>query len=74
MGSRRAARIAGYTPATTPTPPPTTMPSRIEEGATVAGSGVRTLRMIEMTMPAPMPSYAPITAIVTDSARNWRRM
>src|SRR5207247_2580231 len=39
MGSSRAARLAGYTPATTPTPAPSTTPTKIDQGATAAGTG-----------------------------------
>src|SRR5260370_24905700 len=38
IGSSRAARLAGYTPATTPTPPPRTMPPTVDQGATAPGN------------------------------------
>src|SRR5213083_3523208 len=40
IGSRRAARLAGYTPAMMPTPAPSTTPTAIDQGATAAGTGV----------------------------------
>ena len=39
MGSSRAARLAGYIPARIPTPAPTPSASRMDHGATLAGSG-----------------------------------
>src|SRR2546425_11858687 len=74
MGSSRAARLAGYTPATIPTPAPRSTPSAIETGDTEAGSGVAALRATESPIPVATPSTAPIAASVADSARNCRRM
>src|SRR5260370_14190044 len=62
IGSRRAARLAGYTPATTPTPPPSTTPSRIDQGATAAGSGVSAATAPPSPSPRTTPPLAPAVA------------
>src|SRR5439155_182639 len=74
MGSSRAARLAGYTPATTPTPPPRTTPTRIDQGATAAGSGVSDATAPARPMPRRTPPVAPAVASVAASTRNCRRM
>ncbi len=40
MGSRRAARIAGYSPKNSPTSAVIEMPSATDHGSTLAGTGV----------------------------------
>src|SRR3989442_1043330 len=74
MGSSRAARLAGYTPATMPTPAPSSTPSTIETGDTEAGSGGAALRATESPIPVAPPSTAPIAASVADSARDFPRV
>src|SRR3989442_15006577 len=74
IGSSRAARVAGYTPATIPTPAPRTTPTRIDQGATAAGSGVVAATMLASAIPMPTPPAAPTTASVVASTRNWLRM
>src|SRR5207249_1588215 len=72
MGSSRAARLAGYTPAITPTLAPMTTPNKIDAGDTLAGRGeVAAIRNVS-PMPATTPNAAPTVAIAADSARNWR--
>ena len=43
MGSRRAARVAGYSPKNKPTNAVTPMPSTTDQGSTMAGSGLKWL-------------------------------
>src|SRR5437870_1792064 len=74
IGSSRAARVAGYTPATIPTPAPRTTPTRIDQGATAAGSGVVAATILASAIPMPTPPAAPTTASVVASTRNWLRM
>src|SRR5437870_778418 len=74
IGSSRAARVAGYTPATIPTPPPRATPTRIDQGATAAGSGVSAATAPASPMPRTTPPEAPAVASVVDSTRNCRRM
>src|SRR6266704_1742922 len=72
IGSSRAARLAGYTPATTPTPAPMITPSTTDAGDTLAGSGESLLITSVSPMPATIPNAAPTVAMAVDSARNWR--
>src|SRR5947209_4000942 len=74
IGSSRAARVAGYTPATIPTPPPRATPTRIDQGATAAGSGVSAAPAPASPMPRTTPPEAPAVASVVASTRNCRRM
>src|SRR5882672_1043066 len=74
IGSSRAARLAGYTPATMPTPAPSTTPTRIDQGATAAGSGVVAATAAASPIPTATPPAAPPVASITASTRNWRRM
>src|SRR5437016_1403050 len=74
IGSSRAARVAGYTPATIPTPPPRATPTRIDQGATAAGSGVSAATAPASPMPRTTPPVAPAVASVAASTRNCRRM
>src|SRR5438309_10658389 len=74
IGSSRAARVAGYTPATIPTPPPRATPTRIDQGATAAGSGVSAATAPASPMPRTTPPEAPAVASGVASTRNCRRM
>src|SRR5256885_4480946 len=72
MGSRRAARLAGYTPAMTPTPPPSTTPTRIDQGATAAGTRGSAAPAAARPMPPPNPPGAPPGARGAAPAPNRR--
>src|SRR6185437_433630 len=74
IGSSRAARVAGYTPAMMPTPAPRMTPTTMDHGATAAGRGVVAATSAANAMPIPTPTLAPTVASVTASTRNWRRM
>src|SRR5882762_584195 len=74
MGSRRAARAAGYTPAMMPTPAPSSTPTTIDQVATAAGSGVVAATTAARPTPRATPPAAPTVASVVASTRNWRRM
>src|SRR6267143_389002 len=74
IGSSRAARLAGYTPATIPTPAPSTTPTTMDHGATAAGSGVRAATAPASPIPSATPPAAPTRASVVASTRNCRRM
>src|SRR6266566_5282041 len=74
IGSSRAARVAGYTPATIPTPAPRITPTTMDHGATAAGSGVVAATRAANAMPMPTPMLAPTVASVVASTRNCRRM
>src|SRR5204863_4299385 len=74
MGSSRAARVAGYTPAMMPTPAPSVTPTTMDQGATAAGRGVTAATSAASAIPIPTPAPAPTVASVTDSTRNCRRM
>ena len=57
-----------------PTPAPTTSASRIDQGATLAGSGDTAATIFASAMPSAMPIAAPKTLSVADSTRNCDRM
>src|SRR2546426_9926960 len=74
IGSSRAARLAGYTPATIPTPAPSTTPTRIDQGATAAGRGGTEATTPAKPIPTATPPAAPTVASVVASTRNCRKM
>src|SRR2546425_534736 len=70
MGSSRAARVAGYTPNSTPTVSPRPSASPTDHMVTRAGSGVTAPTSPASAAPAARPSTPPTSESVTDSARN----
>src|SRR5439155_6024092 len=72
IGSRRAARLAGYTPATMPTPAPRMTPTRIDQAATAAGRGGVAATGAASARPAATPAGAPTVASVDASTRQSR--
>src|SRR5256884_675422 len=74
MGSSRDARVAGYTPNSTPTVSPRPSATPTDHPVTRAGSGVTAPTTPASVMPAARPSTPPTSERVTDSARNWRRL
>src|SRR5437879_13319995 len=73
-GSRRAARMAGYTPKITPTLALRPSATTTDQAVTRAGRGDTAFTSSASALPASRPSTPPSTARVTDSARNWLRL
>ena len=74
IGSRRAARIAGYRPKNNPTIAVMPMPIATDQTWTAAGSGVSLLTMSARMKPKNVPTTPPNVDSVTDSVRICQMM
>src|SRR5712691_13073656 len=73
-GSSLAALDAGYVPKNKPSLSATARPPMTDQSCTALGRGETQETSLAMSTPIKTPTAPPMTAIVEDSIKNWRRM